>query len=142
MSNLRITTTLTLLGILLVPPHWCCFVAWGGEGGPECCRTHSQAPLLAAVGRSSGCCQAEPAAELELTLALRLPASGQLPCACCTQIREAVSKQSVVWDGSIAFVPFAVHVAPEAVRGLIATAYLTPPHCGRSLQTILCRWLC
>lgn len=144
MSGLRNLTTLALLGILMVPPHWCCFIAWGVHGGPECCR--SQAPLQFVASdntATSPCCRKSSAEDSDGAIAWRRESPGQLPCACCTQIREAIAKESSAWNASLDVAPSATILAPSLDGRSVAVSTLSRlPSTARSLQITLCRWLC
>ena len=144
MLGLRNLTTLALLGILLVPPHWCCFIAWGVHGGPECCRSQSPLEMVAADDEpTSPCCRKSKSPECDKALAWRHEPTGKLPCACCTQIREAISKESSAWNVVLGVAPSVMIVAPTLDIGSVSIATVTrPPSTARSLQITLCRWLC
>lgn len=142
--GLRNLTTLALLGILSVPPHWCCFVAWGVHGGPECCRSQVPLELVAADdAATSPCCRKSSARDPEVGSAWRREPTGQLPCACCTQIREAISKESSAWNGNLFVAPSAMIMAPSLyVASDFISAAARSPNSARPLQITLCRWLC
>lgn len=146
MSGLRNLTTLALLGILSVPPHWCCFIAWGVRGGPECCRSQAPLRIVAANSESeasSPCCHEASVRECDHAFAWRSEPRGQLPCACCTQVREAIAKESSAGEVSSATVPSVTILAPSVDGRSVAIATVCgPPIAARSLQITLCRWLC
>jgi hypothetical protein len=125
-ASLRIATLLLVVGMLLLPPRWCC--AMPGIG-PECCA----ACVVDAEGGESCCaCKSTPTEK---------PKSSKAPCNCVCHGQTAQLDKSIKLDTVLIGIPYLLPA------DLVASATVAPCSCAVGIlppddvQSRLCRWL-